>query len=339
MITPSAVTTAADLGLNLNGIMWCDATINPGLYGCSKVSPACTNCYAEEMAARIVRMGGDEPGATGAAVRYAQGVNDAGRWTGRVTVDPRQIAPAFAKLPRKPNRIRRVFVTSMADLFHRDVPYEYLAVVFGAMAARPWITFQVLTKRPERAAEFYAWLGRDGRDEWEAIINAADAYDGDGNEPPLLAPVLYVGQWPIPNVWIGTTVEDQQRADERIPHLLRVPAAVRFLSVEPMLGPIDVAEYLDLTADEDRAVFARAEWQPVTADDQREMFPKIAQVIIGSESDGNRPGARETREAWVLDLVDQCDAARVAVFVKQIAINGRLCSLPMVRGRVRAEFP
>lgn len=180
MIAPSPPDTAAALGLDVNGIMWCDATINPGLYGCAKVSPACTNCYAEEMAARIVRMGG------AASERYAAGLTDDGRWTGRVVVDPRQIAPAFAKLPKRPGRIRRVFVTSMSDLFHEDVPFGFLAVVFGAMAARPWITFQVLTKRPERAAEFYAWLGADGRDEWETIINAADAYDGDGHEPPLL---------------------------------------------------------------------------------------------------------------------------------------------------------
>ena len=278
MIAASPPDTAARLGLDVNGIMWTDATINPGLYGCAKVSPACTNCYAEAMAARIVRMGTGARGMTDTAARYGSGLTDDGRWTGRVVWDGAAIEPAFDKLPKKAGtKIRRVFCTSMSDPFHKDVPDEFICKMLAEMRARPWITFQVLTKRAERLAAF------------------ADGY-GWG--------------WP-PNVWIGCTVEDQRRADERIPYLLRVPAAVRFLSVEPMLGRIDLMRWID-----------RLHW-----------------AIIGSESDGPRPGKRKTDPAWVLDLVAQCDAAGVPVFVKQAEVDGRLVTLPLVNGKVRAEFP
>jgi len=274
----SPADTAARLGLDLNGIFWCDATLNPGLYGCAYASPACgtadrsSQCYAESMAARIVRMGGP------AAALYREGVNAEGRWTGRVSVHPERIASAFAKLPKRAGRIRRVFVTSMSDLFHADVPFDFLDRVFHAMWARPHLVFQVLTKRPDRMAEYAA----------ERLL-----------------------QWPA-NVWAGCTVEDQRRADERIPHLLRVPAAVRFLSVEPMLGRINIFP------------------QPIAG---------LQWVIVGSESAGNAPGLRETNPSWVLDLVDQCDAAGVPVLVKQLDIGGQLCSLPLVNGKVRADFP
>ncbi len=309
MITASPTNTAAILGLDHNGILWCDQTLQPGLYGCAKVSPACTNCYAEGMAARIVRMGGDEPSLSGPAVRYAQGLRD-GRWTGRVAVDPKQIEPAFAKLPKKAGRIRRVFVTSMSDLFHADVPDEFLCKVFAEMRARPWIDFLVLTKRADRMAAF-------GK--------------------------AYTWGWPS-NVWAGVTVEDQKRADERIPYLLRVPAAVRFLSIEPMLGAIDLLDVRGLGCGHAGCDSQRID--SLTGADQCEHGywggarpERLSWVIVGSESDGNRPGARKTADTDVLDLVSQCDAAGVPVFVKQLEVDGRLCTLPMVNGRVRGEFP
>jgi protein gp37 len=352
VIAPSAPTAAAALGLDLNGIMWCDATLNPGLAGCAYASPACgtanrsSACYAEVTAAGIVRKGRSDkapPGMRATAEFYAKGLTPDGRWTGRVHVDPTRIAPAFAKLPKRPGRIRRVFVTSMSDLFHEDVPFDFLDAVFAEMEARGWFVFQATTKRAKRAR----------------------AYAEDRRRRGL--------SWPG-NVWLIVTVERQREADERIPDALAVGAPVVGLSVEPMLGAVDLSRWIERI---DHCDSCRAENPPQEADlcpecgqdgtliatwgeAQAERYrtgerydeeseagradlagtaPRIDWVILGSESDGNRPGARETREEWVLDLVDQCDAAGTAVFVKQLAIDGRLCSLPLVRGRVRAEFP
>ena len=178
-------------------IEWTDHTLNPGIYGCQEVSPACANCYAAAMARRLAGMG------QGAY----EGVARQGGWTGEVRVDFDRIKPAFDALPkRKP---ARVFVTSMSDLFHPDVPASFIDRVFREMEARPHLTFQVLTKRPEHMVSWWRWT------------------DGDF-------------AWPT-NVWAGTTVEDQRRADERIPELLEVPAAVRFLSCETLLGRIDIS--------------------------------------------------------------------------------------------------
>lgn len=320
-ILPSAPDTAAALGLDRNGIMWCDATLNPGLAGCAYASPACgtadrsSACYAEVTAAGIVRKGRSEkapPGARDVADFYARGLTEDGRWTGRVHVDPTRIAPAFAKLPKKASdRVRRVFVTSMSDLFHDDVPYIFLDAVFALMAARPWIVFQVLTKRAERMAVYAAHRVRRG------------------------------GYWPA-NVWAGVTVEDQRRADERIPHLLQVPAAVRFLSVEPMLGPVVPRVCYDEVGWRSALTTygpAKFPGQTIHPNGFARYWHGIDWVIVGSESSGPRPGARETRPEWVLDLVGQCDASQVPVFVKQLAIDGKLCVLPLIRGKVRAEFP
>lgn len=305
----SPADTAALHGLDLNGIMWCDRTLNPGLAGCAYASPACgtadrsSACYAEVTAAGIVRKGRSEnaaPGLRDVAEFYAKGLSTEGHWTGRVHVDASRIDAAFDKLPKKPgSRVRRVFVTSMSDLFHDDVPFDFLDRVFHKMWARPHLTFQVLTKRPDRMAAYAR----------ERLL-----------------------EWPR-NVWPGTTVEDQRRANERIHHLLRVRAAVRFLSVEPMLGPIDLRA---VPGDPPGSGFALLDGFGLF---DGEGPPGIHQVIIGSESDGPRPGKRETREEWVAALIDDCDAAGVPVFLKQLTIGGRLVSLPTFDGRVRAEFP
>jgi protein gp37 len=341
-LAPSPVNTTALLGLDLNGIMWCDATANPGLAGCAYISPACgtadrkSQCYAEATAAGIVRKGRSEksaPGMHATAEFYAKGLTDDGRWTGRIHVDPTRIAHAFAKLPKKAGRIRRVFVTSMSDMFHADVGEDFLSLVFHEMAIRPHIVFQVLTKRAANMAAFAEFYTR--RHPWPA------------------------------NVWAGCTVEDQRRADERIPYLLSVPAAVRFLSVEPMLGAVKVRHQCgtckgtgyhgvafdnlpqSCTCHADpgwRSALTSymepyAPWQTVGPNGKWRCWHGIDWVIIGSESNGNAPGARKTDPAWVLDLVKQCDDAGVPVFVKQLEIDGRLCTLPEVNGRVRAEFP
>lgn len=173
-------------------IPWTDHTINPGVYGCWKISPGCRHCYAARMARRQVAMG-----------NYPAEVVDRNGWTGKVVVDYDRIKPAFAKLPKK--KPARVFVLSMADLWHVQVPWVFVNQVFRQMRDRPHLTFQVLTKR---AALMAAWW-KDGQ--WR-------------------------GPWPD-NVWAGVTVEDQEHTS-RVRHLLTVPAPVRFVSCEPLLSDL-----------------------------------------------------------------------------------------------------
>lgn len=253
-------------------IEWTDYTLSPGLYGCEKVSPACTNCYAMSMAARLERMGQDQ---------YA-GTTEGGQWTGRVTVDFDRIGPAFDKLPkRKP---ARVFVTSMSDLFHKDVPFEFIDRVFDEMEARPHLTFQVLTKRAERMRDYSRRRSNCGL------------------------------SWPA-NVWAGVTVEDQKRADKRIPYLLQVPAAVRFLSVEPMVGAVDLtmvrwADYPDAGVRFDVLGGRYGEPGRWAAD----AGGAVSWVICGGESG---PNARPMHPAWARAIRDQCVEAGVAFHFKQ----------------------
>ncbi len=175
------------------------------------------------------------------------------------------------EVPLRWRKPKMIFVSAQSDLFHPLVPAEFIAKVFATMAEARQHRFQILTKRPERASDLL-------------------------NDPPGDATT-----WPLPNVWIGTSVEDQERADPRILHLLNCPAAVRFLSVEPLLGPIDlgllgtipkeIAPTYSLVAD-------RLHW-----------------VIVGAESG---PGARPMRLEWARSIVEQCRSARVACFVKQL---------------------
>lgn len=308
-LAPSPPDTAKRLGLHYNGIHWTDRTLGIGVFGCEHVSPACTHCWAEGMAARIVRMGGDEPSFNSAAVRYAQVVTD-GRWNRHVVVRPEMIAPAFATLPKRASdRCRRVWPGSMTDLFHEDVPFPFITRVLVEMHERRHIDFQILTKRADRLAEYWAWLDRDcgGKALWPS------------------------------NAWIGVTAERQREADERIPHLLRVPAAVRFLSVEPMLGRVNLRAVRHTDGKYESEFDTLRGW--VYHDDGSDLSPRLSWVIVGSESDGPRPGPRKTDPAWVVDLVNQCDAASVPVFLKQLEVGGKLCTLPLLNGRVRAEFP
>lgn len=182
----------------------------------------------------------------------------------------------------------------VGDLFHREVPFEFIDRVFAVMALCPQHAFQVLTKRPERMAEYLA--GRyDGCPRWACVAYAADeectTVDGRRLSDVYVTPE----SWPLPNVWLGTSVENQAAADERIPHLLRCPAAVRFLSVEPLLGPValDAAKRKYGGTD-----FAGVQW-----------------VIVGGESGA---GARPCSVGWIRSIVGQCKAAGVPCFVKQL---------------------
>ncbi len=207
--------------------------------------------------------------------------------------------------PEDPLRWRKPrHVELRSDLFHEDVPDEWIDKVFAVMALAPRHTFQVLTKRPKRMRGYFH-ARRDG-DPWaEAADYIADLCGMEDH-----AVVLEPSDIPLPNVWLGTSVEDQPTADERIPHLLETPAAVRFVSAEPLLGPVDLnnihrsqGEYID------------ALWcEETTEDDQLFGGATIDWVIAGGESG---PGARPMHPEWARSLRDQCAAAEVPFFLKQ----------------------
>ena len=219
-------------------IEWTGKTWNP-IVGCSIVSPGCTNCYAMKMAARLEAMGDAAVKACKAvpAAHYAgttKWVNGKPGWTGKVALAPDDILT-------KPLRTRKPttwFVNSMGDLFHEDVPDEWIDRVFAVMALCPQHTFQVLTKCSARMQAYMTRGDDEHGDYFERLSDAAVALTSS----PCAAHVESVN-WPLPNVWIGVSAEDQKRADERIPDLLATPAAVRFVS-----PPSDAAEARDTAA-------------------------------------------------------------------------------------------
>jgi protein gp37 len=230
-----------------SNIEWTEMTWNP-VTGCTKISQGCKNCYAERMAKRLVAMGSN---------RYLDGF--------RVTLHP-----DLVDMPRKWRQPRVVFVNSMSDLFHDDIPLAYIKRVFATMQECPHHTFQVLTKRSERLAELASEL-----------------------------------PWPA-NVWMGVSVEDA-RVLHRVHDLASVPAAVRFLSLEPLIGPLDTV--------------------PLTG---------IHWVIVGGESG---PRARAMRKDWVTSIFRQCRAARVPFFFKQWGGVRKDLTGRELNGRIYNEMP
>lgn len=257
-------------------IEWTDATWNP-VAGCDPCSPGCKNCYAARMARRLEAMG---------QAKYAGTAERRGSvdvFTGVINLDESALP-----IPLKWRKPRRVFVNSMSDLFHDDVPFEFIRRVWRVMVTARQHTFQVLTKRPERMAHFL---------EHES-------------EVPAMTGLKYGVGWLPKNIWLGTSVEDQKRADERIPALLECPAAVRFLSCEPLLGPVDLSDafgtcYHDAT-----------DGDTFTGD--APYNHGLHWVIVGGESG---PKCRPCDPLWVRSVVRQCREAEVPVFVKQMGGN------------------
>jgi protein gp37 len=242
------------------GIQWTDATWNP-VVGCTKVSEGCRNCYIERTPPfRVAGMrfegpaGPGEPGATTGVLLHPDRLDQPIRW-------------------RRP---RRVFVNSLSDLFHQEVPSAFIVKVFATMALADHHIFQVLTKRPARM---------------RALISNP-AFEREVRRQIVLSPTprLQVG-WPLANVWLGVSVEAQD-VTWRIPLLRRTPAALRFLSCEPLLGPVSLI-----------------------GDDRGWLRPGGIDWIIGGGESG--PDARPMHPVWLRLLVDQAAAAEVAMFVKQ----------------------
>lgn len=239
-------------------IEWTDATWNP-VAGCTILSPGCTNCYAMRMAARLEAMG---------QAKYRGLTRKSGgraKWTGKLFLDRKAL-----EVPKGWSRPRQIFVNSMSDLFHADVPTDFVAAVWSTMAATPQHTYQILTKRPDRMADVTAAL---------AVL---------------------------PNVWLGTSVESADYLD-RIDDLRRVRAAVRFISFEPLLGPVAGA---DLT---------HIQW-----------------AIVGGESG---PGARTMDAAWVSQIEAACRRHDTAFFFKQWGGKNKKAAGRTLNGRTYDEMP
>lgn len=300
-----------------SAIEWTDATWNPVL-GCSKVSEGCRNCYAILEAWKKHHHPDPRVRAAyeGLVVKRPDGSLN---WTGRVNAIPERL-----EIPLHWKRPRRIFVNSLSDLFHENVPDDFIDRVFGVMAIAKHHSFQVLTKRPERMQAYLTersgefGYGARSRIWWaarhfsEAVLKR-DHYDALPVGKPGQGPEgVYVRDWPLPNVWLGTSTEDQQTADARIPHLLNTPAAVRFISAEPLLGPI---------------TFGQAQTEGVYVDWLRGFdgsdppIPGLDWVIAGGESRGEIErrlyAGSDQSLSWVRSIRAQCVAAGVAFHFKQ----------------------
>lgn len=259
------------------------ATWNP-VTGCTPISEACDHCYAKRMATRLRGRYGypaDEPF--------------------RVTLHPGKLDE-----PLKWEKPRRVFVVSMGDLFHEDVPFHFIASVFGTMHCARQHTYQILTKRPERMKAFIEWFQSD----W------------------LGGPQAFATAWPreYQHVWLGVTAESQPMADQRIPLLLRVPAALHWVSFEPLLGAINLDRWLVPVAgydfDIDGGIWPGGRLDPTK---------RIDWCVVGGETG---PNARPMAVEWARSLRDQCKAAQVPYFFKQMTAKALIPGDLMIR-----QFP
>lgn len=279
--------------MSKSAIEWTEQTWNP-IAGCRIVSPGCTNCYAMKMAARIEAMNEGLPAGHrhgGEYIGTTRKVNGNPVWTGivRLADEDKLLAPLRRKKPTT------YFVNSMGDLFHEDVPDEWIDKVFAVMALCPQHTFQVLTKRSARMRSYFSPGTRD------AVFDAASAILRPRASQDIRALSWDYPAWPLPNVWLGVSTEDQRRADERIPDLLATPAAIRFISAEPLLGPVDITAI--------RRTKAEGFMRPLDG-----RFNKLDWVITGGESGTD---ARPMHPHWARSLRDQCAAAGVSFFFKQ----------------------
>ncbi|NUP08383.1 MAG: phage Gp37/Gp68 family protein [Polyangiaceae bacterium] len=301
-------------------IEWTNKVWNP-TRGCSRISPGCGDgtpelvgkggCYAERMGARLCGPGRPYEG----LIRLGK---NGPRWTGKM-----RLAHDMLPLPLRWKKPRRIFVNSMSDLFHEGLTNEEIAVVFAVMAGAHRHTFQVLTKRAERMRKWFEWvsdephsklaaaLDRAGFDEdfVAAVANwvsgfsrwknaPADGNPLDGSQP----------RWPLPNVHLGVSVENQKYADKRIPQLLDTPAVVRWISAEPLLGPLEISEYLD-------GEYAPKDFGGAAAE---EVGPRLSWVVVGGESG---PSSRPYHVDWARELIAQCRDAAVPIFHKQLGAS------------------
>lgn len=241
-----------------SAIEWTDATWNP-VAGCTVISPGCTNCYAMRMAARLDAMGQE---------KYRGLTRRSGKrsvWTAKIRLDEKAL-----NIPQTWSKPRLVFVNSMSDLFHEDVPESFIQSVWSVMEATSRHTYQILTKRPDRMSKIVRTLQK------------------------------------LPNVWLGTSVENADYVD-RIDELRAVPAAIRFISFEPLIGPVGKVRLSDI------------DW-----------------VIVGGESG---PKARPMLEEWVDEIEVACRRVGAAFFFKQWGGKNKKRTGRLLRGTTFDEMP
>jgi protein gp37 len=271
--------------------------------GCTKVSPGCQNCYALRYVPEFAKTN-----------EQFVGLSDNGEWTGIVR-------PQEDKLlePLKWKKPCTIFVCSMADLFHELVPFDFIDRVFAVMALCPQHTFLILTKRPERMAEYVSGVNTGERyHDLNVCAQHLTNSPGYGAILPTQRDGMVNGQWPLSNVWLGTTVENQAMADLRVPALLACPAVLRFLSCEPLLGQVDLTSLPNayslgegqrwlnaLGAHGSAYVYEQGDTCNVSG---------IHLIIAGGESG---PGARPVHPEWVMLLRNHCECAGVPFNFKQ----------------------
>lgn len=260
--------------LNMPGFI--PETWNP-IIGCSKVSPGCDNCYAEKMAIRLAHMPGN--------IEYSHVIrSNPSKWNGKTAmVENALFKPQLWKKPRM------IFVCSMGDLFHESVPFEWIERVYDMMYSNKQHIFIVLTKRPERAYQFWQWLLNK-----VAGVSIQDVCSTSKD-----------------NIWMGVTAENQEQANKRISILLQIPASKRYVSIEPMLGPID---FYDININGEFYHALKGFGDISGGDFGKFNGPKLDWVICGGESG---PHARPMHPEWVKSVRDQCKDAGTPFFFKQ----------------------
>ncbi|HEX5935850.1 MAG TPA: phage Gp37/Gp68 family protein [Pseudorhizobium sp.] len=356
-------------------IEWSDATWNP-ITGCDIVSPGCTNCYAMRLAGTRLKKHPSRAGLT-------RNTKAGPVWTGAARFNEKALLD-----PLRWTRPRMIFVVAHGDLFAEAVPDAWIDQVFAVMALCPQHTFQILTKRPERMRDYLTRAAGNGRQDirnhlaWEVTGQVMNLWHPDWRSENVdgrhrRRAIAAFCSWPLPNVWLGVSVEDQKRADERIPPLLDTPAALHWLSAEPMLGPLDLepwmtwpdklvelpnGDYWGCIGCENapcdkcpnrRAVYhcevgpMGADGVPAYVSDERRT---LGWIVAGGESG---PSARPAHPDWFRSLRDQCAAAGTPFLFKQWG-NHRPCSdasgfymLPcskaeagrLLDGQLHDEFP
>lgn len=291
-----------------SNIEWTEQSWNP-IAGCSILTAGCSKCYAMRMAARLEAMGQE------LYAGLTKPSNAGPVWTGVVRMAPDHVLLA----PLKRKKPTTYFVNSMSDLFHEDVPDEWIDRIGAVMAATPWHTYQVLTKRAARMLNYFSdpQVGHRITRHWLTLVGFGQSFN-----------------LPLSNVWLGVSTERQQEADERIPLLLQTPAAIRFISYEPALGPLVLhPTWLQCPACKSRGYYlptfaanhfvpceeclkwARAGGLTILPGQQATPGPRIDWAIVGGES-GH--GAREFNLQWARDIVAQCKATGTRCFVKQL---------------------
>jgi protein gp37 len=295
-------------------IEWADATVN-AINGCSVTSPGCTHCYAMKLAGTRMR---DHPTRQGLTIESKAGPV----WNGEVRLHK----PALLQ-PLSWTKPRRIFWNAHGDTFHPNVPWEWTAKVMAAAFLSPQHIHMILTKRADRMNAWFDTLATEGyAEDFSAIIEDLAESAGIECDYP---------EWTLPldNVWLGVSVEDQTRADERIPDLLDTPAAVRFLSCEPLLGPVDLTDLtLRVRPEEEPSGLAGLDALTGVHWDAHDTIvgiygnpdPRIDWVIAGGESG---PGARPMHPDWARSLRDQCADADVPFHFKQWGNWAPVCEM------------